>query len=543
MFHYLHGYMPDYWAGLVRRGFIDDASGLKLTQHGLTAADNTFNSVAREGCPVHSIVREANRPFYVDRLLGGTFYYDYRFDPGLINLYSELLGDRFYGFQIHEWASNFRLDWDALAVIPPEDWSKAAIEHRIRQLFTSSYGNLSCCSAEEFAQLRRPGSLQEFVGLAEALFQKRQRSVSGLLLPADSFYLAPKIELAFGSKRLMPEVGAQIPDMRIQMAYTRGMARSRDVPWGVYYEPWGGDPFGVCYYKQDNVNEWNIVDDGDFPFARMGGNGGSSRSLQARLHLYAYLCGAQFISEEWGLCNTFYDWKDYEVTPYGRVKLDFLNFVRKYPDVGSPHTPAAVVLPAGMPMLDLDSLIKDTYLGLPVTGVDLEKLRGLRRGLGLLFGGTEGALGNEAHVIKNGGCPDAFDIIHADDEAAAARYDLLVDMTGDSAFSQTHRNVCCAEDAEGLLRTRLPCWVDGGAHWMLNRTKHGWLLAVFNNNGVERTVERGEKLLTQADTAVTVTLKPGMSIRHIEGGNAIVQSGNILNAHLSAGCWLLAELA
>ena len=509
MFHYLHGYMPDYWPGLVKRGLIDDTSGLKLTQHGLTAPENTFNSIAAAGGRLHALIREVNRPFYIDRLQGGTFYYAYDFDPDLVCLYRDLLGDGFYGFQMHEWASNLRTDWNRLAKVDPENWTAAGITQTIRQLLPYPYTDLSCHSAAEYALMRKPENLEEFISLAEALFKKRQQERSGLLLPADSYYMAPKIELALGAQRLMPEVGAQIPDMRIQMAYTRGMTRAAGVPWGAYYEPWGGTPFGVCYYKRDDVNEWNIVSDADFPYVRTGSNGGSSRSLQSRLHRYAYLSGASFISEEWGSSNTFYDWQDYELTPYGEVKKDFLSFVKKYPDVGTPYTPAAVVLPGDLPMLDLNSLRGDTYLGLPAAGANLADLRRLREALSLLFGDMRGALGNEAHVIKNGGLPDAFDLIHADDEAAMAKYDLLVDLTGDNAFARAHVNACPPEDAERLLRELLPCWVEGGLHWLLNRGQSGWLLAIFNNNGIERTVDKGEVLLAQAAATASISLKQG----------------------------------
>jgi len=74
-----------------------------------------------------------------------------------------------------------------------------------------------------------------------------------------------------------------------------------------------------------------LSDGSQLPFTIQGSNGGSSRSLQERVHLFAWLAGAEFISEEWGLCNTFYDWQDYELTPYGQVKLDFLRLVRRHP--------------------------------------------------------------------------------------------------------------------------------------------------------------------------------------------------------------------
>ena len=50
------------------------------------------------------------------------------------------------------------------------------------------------------------------------------------------------------------------------------------------------------------------------------------------------------MSEEWCANTTFYDWQDFELTPYGKIKKEFLNFVKKY-DIGKPLTPVAAVLP------------------------------------------------------------------------------------------------------------------------------------------------------------------------------------------------------
>lgn len=38
---------------------------------------------------------------------------------------------------------------------------------------------------------------------------------------------------------------------------------------------------------------------------------GSSMSLLRRIFYYAFLAGAKFLAEEWGACNTFYDWNDF----------------------------------------------------------------------------------------------------------------------------------------------------------------------------------------------------------------------------------------
>lgn len=86
----------------------------------------------------------------------------------------------------------------------------------------------------------------------------------------------------------------------------------------------------MCNYNADGENELNIHG-GEFPFESAGSNGGSSRSLQKRLLIYAYLAGAEFVGEEWGGYNTFYDLKDFTLSPYGKTKRLFLRFAEKYP--------------------------------------------------------------------------------------------------------------------------------------------------------------------------------------------------------------------
>ena len=99
-------------------------------------------------------------------------------------------------------------------------------------------------------------------------------------------------------------------------------------------------------------NEWAIGEKSDFPFRPVGPNGGSSRSLQKRVFLYAYLNNAQFISEEWGLYNTFYDCDNFVLSPYGETKKEFLDFVDKYQDIGEKLAPVAAVLPENIPVFN-----------------------------------------------------------------------------------------------------------------------------------------------------------------------------------------------
>ena len=526
MFTYIHGYHPACWRGLVQRGLIDDTSGVKLAQCCFHAAADCFNAVAAPGGELHGIVKEANRAFYVDRLQGGVFFHGYTFDKRLVALYQAMLGDTFYGFQMHEWMSNISSDWSRLAEAGCIGKSAGEITRAILEKYPYAFPFLEAHSAEEYSRLERPETPKALVEQATALFAKRQGECDGLLLPADSYFMAPRIELALGARRLMPEVGAQIPDTRVQFAYTRGMARAKGIPWGAYYEPWGGDPFGTCNYKRDGGNEWNLPDDGSFPFDQHGESGGSSRSLQARIHRYAFMSGAGFVSEEWGLCNTFYDWEDFELSPYGRVKKDFIDFTRRMPEI-KPYNPVALTLPRDLEVLEIGHS-PNRYLNFPADPQTADTLKKVWENLGAIFQNPNAGRA-EGRIMQNSGFPDAFDILHADDEAAAGKYKHAVDLTGSIAG--------LGETVDRLM----PCRVTGNVHWLVSQTDKEWLISIFNNNGVLRSVEKGETLDDTAGVSAEMVLKNGGELKWLDGSRQATQNDGVWRVALPAGGWFIAS--
>ena len=352
MFTYFHCYLPGTWDAQVRAGLVNKNSGIRFPESIDIEESYKFNNLAARGGELYSLVRENRYPFYIDRLQGGCYFENYPYDMRLVREYRDMLGDDFFGFQMHEWMSNYRNDINKIVGNGCRSWTKEDITAAIRKAFPFPHVFLEAASAEEFEEFGLPGSYEEFLCNSEKLFRRRQSYTGGDLLPCDSFFLSYPLELRYGAKRLMPEIGAQTPDTRIQVAYARGMAKAYGIPFGTYYEPWGGRPFSACSYQRDGKNEWNIHSGADFPFETKGANGGSSRSMQRRMHLYSYMAGASFMAEEWGMCNTFYDWNDFELSPYGEIKKEFIRFTEKYGDIGTPYTPAAVVLPRELPALE-----------------------------------------------------------------------------------------------------------------------------------------------------------------------------------------------
>ena len=275
------------------------------------------------------------------------------------------------------------------------------------------------------------------------------------------------------------------------------------------------------------------MENGDFPFETYGPNGGSSRSLQKRIFLYSYLSGAEFISEEWGLYNTFLEGTDFQLSPYGLVKRDFLNFVRKYDDIGDKLTPIAAVLPEELTVLDKITE-PDSVFGYEIKN---ERFASIKNGVRDIFASSVPMLGSEREqkALKNSDMPDAIDLLNRDD-AMLKKYDYLVDLTFGSDLKDKFSNICETKDIPGILRNTLPCYVDGGLHWMVNECKSGgYYLTVFNHSGVVRSVAEGEYTLPEAEKTVTVSFKNEASPTLLEGDGRISKEDGVYRVTVPAG--------
>ena len=537
MFTFFQCYMPETWEAQEKAGLINKNSGIRFLQSIDVPADKKFNVLARKGGTLYEIIKERQLPFYIDRLQGGDFFEGYDYDMDLVDEYRRLLGDKFFGFQMHEWMSNVISDIKKLTDNGcPEPWTVENIKETIFKAFPYQHLFLEAMNAEEMAAMGHIVRLDDYLEEMRSLFARRMAYTGDMLLPCDSAYQAPELEFKAGVKRVMPEVGAQTRDSRIQIAYARGSAKGFGRSFGVYYEPWGGSPFSSCCYHREGKNEWNIGNE-NFPFKTAGDNGGSSRSLQNRIFLYAYFAGASFLSEEWGMCNTFYDWNDFELTPYGKIKLDFIRFTEKYPDIGDIITPAAVVLPEDMTVLDNFDENTENYLSFPVTGDRAAHLKEIRKTLREIFVDSGKMLGTETVNMRNYTVADAVDIVN-ENCFRPEEYKYLIDLTGDAAFARAHSNIVKSGELKELLKKELPCEVDGDIHTMVSRRADGTcFLMMLNNSGVERTVEKGEILLREADTTVTVSIRSGAELKMLEGSAMLEADGGKYHVTIPAGGW------
>ncbi|MCQ2431738.1 MAG: hypothetical protein MJ175_03950 [Clostridia bacterium] len=545
MLHFIHAYLPktDFWDGLVRRGFIDDTSGVKLCCEGTVKECAMGGGAATRGRALDRRVCEATCYFWMDRIQGGIAFCDYDNDPALIRYYTEKLGSRFLGFQLHELGGNLVSDYhrvigdygsyrglEAGVKLFPKTLDE--LENNIKKDFGTVY--VETQTAEEWLSTPPMVNAKNISDFVKKTYRKRGFAKDGTVQPllhADSYTMLTRIQRDLGLKNYMPEIGGQTPLTRLQVAVARGNARAIGVPFGTYQEPWGGSPFSCCYYKRDPLHEWNLYDiSGVEPeYEPAGERGGSSMSLLRRIFFYSLFAGAEWLSEEWGACNTFYDWQDFEITPYGKIKYDFLDFVRKNPDLGKAYTPIALVLPSDAKMISTNTVAHGTNYfrfteDTPVMD-DREKELHIYDILRRIYfdRNRHNSAEYDWRAITNSPFGDLFDIRYDDDAGLFDNYEYAVDLTGSASFAEKNRayidRILPADDGDELehilhvvIDRISPVCVEGDCLWMLNETADGYALAVFNNNGVMRSVADGEQLDHSFDRIIKVT-------RQADGGS------------------------
>lgn len=530
-----HVYEPDHFEGLIKNNLLNEDSGLKV-QHIFTHPDEKkFNRLAQKGGALFELIRKERYALYVDRLTGGVKYHPYAFDKELFKAYQALLGEWFLGVQLHELGNNRYNDWHRLTQrlgdrpytlqnIKEAMFSPESTNPQNNPIYRFTQG-----SPEEYALLTRPTTIEETRRDFAGVIQKRLEETDGHLISCDGGSLLFHLENKLGVPTFMPEIGYQTDHTRIQIALARGMAKAYGKKWGVYYECWkkaenGGSNYTQPVYGNLPYNDWNYTQDqfGD-DFTTCGENGGSSRLLQRRIYFHALMSGAEFMAEEWGFVRSFYNMETYDLSPYGKVKKEFIDFARTHKKMQA-VTPFAIVLPTDLDCLHVGRGFKGP-LGTPSVNfmrITPDEATGIRFGqihdvLKIVFQGENAEkYGNEGRTLQNSRFGDHFDIIYADaPEDALKQYDLLIDADPEGSFAKAHPELpvlpgADLEELERILRQKtqelLPVYVDS-LHWILSEDEHGRYLTLFNNEGNHRTIKDGDTIDPRADTTATVTLK------------------------------------
>lgn len=539
---FFHVYNEEYFEGLVKNNLINEDTGFKI-QHVFSLPDKMkFNQFAAKGSKLHSMIKEGNIPFYVDRIAGGVTYHKYDFDKDLIREYREMLGNWFLGFQLHESGGNRRLDWDRVlqrmdgdkGPYDAEELAKRSVRsYAVTPDGQTLYG-FSQGAPEEYAARRYPVTLDDYIADITELYKLRMEQTDGMILPCDSFYQFEYVQNKLGMQNFMPEVGAQIPHMRVAVATARGTALANNKQWGVYYECWRttketGSTM-PCFNKEPG-NEWYLTQETHKDdFTSFGPNGGSSRLLQNRIYHYGLMSGAQFMGEEWGLNCSYNDMHTFELSPYGQVKKDFIEFARQHKNVQA-QIPFAVVLPKDYPSVQLlqdnVGVRREKYMTRQMTPEQVEYYGHVEDVIRTFLSRNKekDAIGNEGHVIQNTRFGDLFDIVHADaSQEALSRYAYLIDATAEGRFADEkggQHKILRSDDLEKLqndvnriAREILPCTADK-LHWLLSSDEKGRYVTIFNNEGNERDIDKGDIIHHEADAVVKVTFKEPADVKCI----------------------------
>lgn len=543
---FFHVYREDWVEGLEKNGLLNSESGFKLQHDFPIPRKYLFNEYAAVGTPFHRLITENRIPFYVDRLAGGTVYWpSYTFDKSLIREYKNALGDEFLGFQLHESVSNRRSDWAVIARTLGKKSGFSASE--IRGKLSSKYAvtaegerltSLAQGTAEEYAALPFAETVKDYIAEVREFFKARMAMTSDAILPVDSMMLFPKMQDELGMKVFMPEVGQQISLTRLAVATARGVARSTRKRWGTYFECWRADWFPetktVAYsmpcFSKDFFNEWYLTQD-THPddFTTHGIFGGCSRLLQERIFYHALLSGADYMSEEWGFRSSYYDTHDYALTPYGELKKSFIADSLKIGKVEA-VTPFALVLPLDCPCVETTDRLLTHRIGdrrgkymlnIELSPAETEYYGHIDNMYTLLFNRTEDTCGNESHALTNGLFGDVFDVIYADaSDETLSRYSYLIDATAEGKFAKAKQGqdykilesrdiYALKAELDRLISETMPVFVDG-LHWLVSLGEDGHrYLSIFNNEGNERSSDKGDEINHAYDKRVTVTLKDG----------------------------------
>lgn len=545
---FFHVYNEKCYEGLVKNNLLNEDSGLKIQHAFSVPGELKFNEFAAKGTKLHSMIKDNEIPFYVDRITGGITYHEYTFDKDLIREYENILGDWFLGFQLHESASNL-----AQSDIPrlkksgdgPYDLEKLkrelASEHAVMPDGTR-LANLSQDSPEYYANVRLPANAAEFLEFISAIYKRRMDETLGYVLPCDSYFLLHRMQNELGMKTFMPEVGWQIADMRIAVATSRGIAEQANKKWGTYYETWIASPTefdaSMPCFNDDPSNEWYLTQElHPDNFTEHGKAGGSSRLLQKRIYYYSLMSGADYLAEEWGLNCSYSDMNTFDLSEYGLAKKEFIDFARNYKTVKA-VVPFAIILPKEYSCVEIHNPFRvrkidqfnDKYMLMPI-GEEQKAFNGyVENVLKLMYESYGERYGNEGHVMTNSRFGDLFDIIYEDaSDEVLSKYDTLVDATPDNRVVKMYGAKCRVlssdnfEKLEYDLKKRseeiLDCTVDS-LHWLVSKDNDGRrFLSIFNNEGNYRARPAGDSIDRNADRRVKVTFKDNANLNPIKLGS------------------------
>jgi hypothetical protein len=448
--------------------------------------------------PVLSKAKESGQPYYFDRICGGMPFQSL---DGIKDIADALKDDSlFLGFQVHEWGNSPVHDYHRIQRLilnkglPFDRQHFVPLEGRIETPFFSA-GNYN-----DYRDIFEPvQNLSDIERYLARYFEQIIEKTSGQVMSVTGFVQLHHTAFRMGAKNVMPEIGNQVPLTALQIAFARGAAREYGKPFGVYYEPWGGFPFG-CICALDFSPWYAGVKKLEKKMGKyhIGKEYGSSRALQRRLLFYSWLAGAAYLSEEWGAENYFSNWDDYPLTEYGKIIKDFQTISNQY-SLPKPVVPAALIMPPGVFGVDnryIAGLTNKLY-GIAPPDRFHEQLRAFAADV--LAADQPSQDGSDAGNLTPSPWISSFDVLSAGAvPELLQQYQFLVyfdeDQAKKSPLSAERIQVYQGNrrDADYYMEVvdhLIPYHVQGDVGTAHARTEGHYLLGVFNNLGIIKTTD------------------------------------------------------
>jgi hypothetical protein len=221
----------------------------------------------------------------------------------------------------------------------------------------------------------------------------------------------------WGVRFLGMESAAVQPMFGMRIAFTRGAARQYGGQFFYYHAPNFGDTATTFTRAQ------NFAGPDHFFHSRYGVTMGPSLSWYRKSYYLYYMAGASAIYLEQGHDQFFKPGPgdhDFQLNPLGRITTEFMRFVERHPDRGTPYTPIAFLLdPAhGWEMTDYP------HWPFGVSQINrsdraLRQLFGVAYYPGLVVEGEPATGDRQAFV--NGLFGDIFDVLVAPDEVPTTK--------------------------------------------------------------------------------------------------------------------------
>jgi hypothetical protein len=219
----------------------------------------------------------------------------------------------------------------------------------------------------------------------------------------------------WGVRLLGIESAAVQPIFGMRIAFTRGAVRQYGGNFFYYHAPNFGDTATTFTKAQ------NFAGPDHFFHSRYGATMGPSLSWYRKSYYLYYMAGASAIYLEQGFDQFFKPGPGehpFQLNPYGRITQEFMQFIEKHPDRGTPYTPVAFLLdPAhGWEMTDYP------HWPFGVSQINrhdraLRQLLGVAYYPGLVVEGEPATGDRQAFV--NGIFGDIFDVLVAADAPSA----------------------------------------------------------------------------------------------------------------------------